>query len=298
MILYLAAIYTNSVALHSNVFRRFTDIEKQARLGVRFILDSYHYIHKQTMVDTIRRDGCKVFLDSGAFSAYTQGVEIDIGRYCDYIQRNGDIISVASVLDGIGDPLKTWKNQAYMESRGVYPLPCFHYGEDERYLEHYINNYPYITIGGMVPVNKQQLRLWLDRIWEKYLTDKAGYPKLKVHGFGLTRMSLMERYPWFSIDSSSWVQSAGNGAIMIPELGVVFISNNSPSAKEEGRHFNTVSRLERNKIQECIERRGFSIERLQQTYLARWTFNMLTFTELTNPNATPKPFINKQEVLF
>lgn len=298
MRLYLAAIYTNSVSLTGNVFRRFTEVEQKARLGVKNILDSYHYIGKQGPVDAIRRDSTKVFLDSGAFSAYTAGVTIDLAEYCEYIKRNADIIEVASVLDAIGDPLATFQNQKAMEARGVRALPCFHYGEDERYLEYYVANYPYITLGGMVPINKEQLRLWLDRIWDKYLTHPDGMPKTKVHGFGLTRVSLMQRYPWYSVDSSSWVQSAGNGGIMIPELGTVFVSNDSPQRKEAGRHLDTLTPVERRVFEDAINKRGFDITRLQQTYLARWSFNMLTFTELDNSGVPPKPFELNQPTFF
>jgi hypothetical protein len=298
VILYLAALYTSGVTLHGQLFRRFSPVEQAARAGVKHLLESYHYVHKQKSVDAMRRDGVKVFLDSGAFSAFTQGVEIDIVGYCDYIKRNQDIILVASVLDGIGDPLKTWQNQEIMQSHGVNPLPCFHYGEDERYLEHYIANYEYITLGGMVPINKQQLQLWLDRIWSRYLTDKDGMPIRKVHGFGLTRVGLMQRYPWYSVDSSSWVQNARTGGIMIPGIGAVFVSHDSPARHEEGRHFNTFPQLEQSRIRHEIERRGFSLERCQETYLARWTFNMLTYGELTDPDAIPKPFISTQVELF
>ncbi len=298
MRLYLAAIYTTGITLHGTTFRQFTDIEKQARLQCKNLLESYHYVHKQQMVDAMRRDGCQVFLDSGAFSAFTQGVEIDLEAYCDYIKRNSDIILVASVLDGIGDPLKTWHNQKRMEAMGVKVLPCFHYGEDERYLEHYIANYDYITLGGMVPINKEQLRLWLDRIWNRYLTDKDGLPIRKIHGFGLTRVSLMERYPWYSIDSSSWVQAGSNGAVMIPKLGTFYISNRSSLVKDEGRHYNTLTKYEQEKIREGIESRGFDLYRIQNTHLARWSFNMLTFCELSDPNAAPKPFKLEQQTFF
>jgi len=298
VILYLAAIYTSGVSLHGQLFRRFSPIEQAARRGVQYYLESYHYVHKQQAVDMMRRDGVKVFLDSGAFSAFTQGVEIDLEAYCDYIKRNSDLVMVASVLDGIGDPLKTYQNQQRIEAQGIKCLPCFHYGEDERYLEHYIANYEYITLGGMVPINKEQLIYWLDRIWEKYLTDSDGVPIRKVHGFGLTRMSLIERYPWFSVDSSSWVQSARTGGIMIPGLGNIFVSNDSPAAKDLGRHFKTMNPHEQQLIRWEVERRQFSLERMQQTYLARWTFNMLTYSELTNPNATPKPFHTGQKVFF
>lgn len=298
MKLYLASVYTSGISRHGTSYRKFTDREKLARDAIPHVLESYHYVHKQSAVDAMRRDGQKVFLDSGAFSAFTQGVEIDLPGYCSYIKRNADLILVASVLDGIGDPLKTYQNQKRMEDLGTRPLPCFHYGEDERYLEYYLQNYEYITLGGMVPIAKPQLRIWLDRIWSKYLTDEHGLPRIKVHGFGLTRVDLMQRYPWYSVDSSSWVQSANNGGIYIPDHGTIFISDDSPQAKDEGRHFNTISPMERQVLLQEIERRGFDPERLRKTYLARWTFNMVTFNEITDPNAPPKPFKLAQELLF
>jgi hypothetical protein len=185
-----------------------------------------------------------------------------------------------------------------MQALGVQPLPCFHYGEDERYLEHYIANYEYITLGGMVPISKEQLRHWLDRIWSRYLTDKDGLPVRKVHGFGLTRLGLLKRYPWYSIDSSSWVQAASTGAIMIPEIGVIMVSHDSPTRKEEGRHIDTIPPMEREIVIRAIEKRGYELARLQEAYLARWTFNMRTYGEMTDPYAKPKPFILEQQTIF
>jgi hypothetical protein len=116
MKLYLAAVYHNSFEIGGAFFSRLDEREKQSRLAVRHTLESFHYVSEQKKVDVMRRDGCKIFLDSGAFSAYTQGVQINLDAYCDYIHRNADIIEVASVLDGIGDPLKTFQNQDSMES--------------------------------------------------------------------------------------------------------------------------------------------------------------------------------------
>lgn len=285
MKLYLAGIYTSNFNLTGNVYNRLTPAEQDARNGVEWFLESYHYIYRQSAVDKIRNDGVKVFLDSGAFSAFTKGVEVDLPGYCRYIQENEDIIekvdgvTCASVLDGIGDPLKTWQNQWAMEQLGVRPLPCFHYGEDERYLEWYIANYEYITLGGMVPISTPQLIHWLDRLWDKYLTDGSGRPRLKVHGFGLTSLPLMKRYPWFSVDSSTWVQWAANGMILVPGVGQVNVSCNSSSRKIEGQHLNTYTPPQREAIIKEIEKLGFDNQRLQDEYVSRWAFNVWAFPE-------------------
>ena len=52
-----------------------------------------------------------LFLDSGAFSAETQGAKIDIQEYIDFIKEHQDVIEVYANLDVIGDPVSTWKNQ-------------------------------------------------------------------------------------------------------------------------------------------------------------------------------------------
>lgn len=287
MKLYLAGIYTANFKIGGSLYNRLTENEKRQRESATNLLESYHYIHRQTFVDSIRADGRKVFLDSGAFSAFTKGVEVDLPKYCDYIKRNKDIIEhvdgtlLASVLDGIGDPLKTWRNQLAMEQLGVRPLPCFHYGEDERYLEWYIANYDYITLGGMVPISTPQLKLWLDRIWEKYLTDGSGRPRIKVHGFGLTTVSLMERYPWYSVDSSAWVQIARvGGMLLIPEARVINVSNQSPQRRVEGQHIDTLTPLQRQAVEQKLAACGVDTERMRETYLSRWCYNIWAFDQL------------------
>jgi len=306
MKLYLAGIYTANFKIGGSLYNRLTENEKRQRESATNLLESYHYIHRQTFVDSIRADGRKVFLDSGAFSAFTKGVEVDLPTYCDYIKRNKDIIEhvdgtlLASVLDGIGDPLKTWQNQLAMEQLGVRPLPCFHYGEDERYLEWYIANYDYITLGGMVPISTPQLKLWLDRIWEKYLTDGSGRPRIKVHGFGLTTVSLMERYPWYSVDSSSWVQIARvGGMLLMPEARVINVSNQSPQRRVEGQHIDTLTPLQRQAVEQKLAACGVDTERMRETYLSRWCYNIWAFDQLGIQHFEEDPkFVPDQLGLF
>lgn len=305
MKLYLAAVYTTNFHRAGQHYARLTPREQAARDNVRHILESYHYIHRQAYVDKINADGVQVFLDSGAYSSFSKGIEVDIRGYCEYIKRHPEIIEVddgvllASVLDAVGDPLKTWQNQQTMEQLGVRPLPCFHYGEDERYLEWYIANYSYITLGGMVPIATPQLVHWLDRIWENYLTDGSGRPRLKVHGFGLTTLMLMERYPWYSVDSSSWVQTAANGGILVPGLGTIQVSTSSPTAKQANRHIDTIPSIQREAVVRRLAEEGFEMERLQREYASRWAYNCHAFTQINNETIKKDwRFINHQPRLF
>ncbi len=306
MKLYLAGIYTANFNIDGSLYNRLTENEKWQRKSATYLLESYHYIHRQRFVDSIRADKRQVFLDSGAFSAYTQGIEVDLPQYVEYVRRNEDIIEkvegtlLASVLDAVGDPLKTWQNQKEMERLGVRPLPCFHYGEDERYLEYYVANYDYITLGGMVPIATPQLKIWLDRIWNRYLTDSAGRPKTRVHGFGLTTVSLMERYPWYSVDSSSWVQTARvGGMLLLPEAKVINVSNQSPMRKVQDQHIDTLSPELKKAVEQKLLSCGVDLERMRETYLARWCYCIWAYDQLGRQHFQKDPIFElEQEELF
>lgn len=295
MHVYCAAVYGNSYCRGQNRYVKLSEHEQALVNAIPNILESYHYVHKQKWVDDMRREGAKVFMDSGAFSAWTLGVTLNIVEYCDYLKRNADIIRVedgafmASVLDGIGDPKQTIINQKHMEYLGVRPLPCFHKGEDERYLQEYMRDYEYITIGGMVGSTVEQLRIWLDRIWDRYLAP-GGKPLLKVHGFGMTSVELMELYPWYSIDSSSWIQSAAFGNVVwpryredtIPHIKAepLKVSGKSPSRQDAGQHITTLSEIERNEMFKLFTTQGFPFERLSDIYESRAAYNLWAFGEL------------------
>lgn len=306
MKLYLAAIYTNGYRAGGNSGRyaKLTANEKKLVDSSTHLLESYHYIHRERFVRAIREDGAKVFLDSGAFSAHTMGIEINLAEYCQYIQRNQDIllrddgVMMASVLDGIGDAQKTYENQMAMERLGVRPLPCFHYGEDPRYLEWYLANYPYVTIGGMVGKSREQLKAWLDPLWEKHMTDGAGRPRAKFHAFGITSIEIMERYPWHSVDSSSWVQKAAFGGILHPVWGHITVSSTSPTRKIEGRHFNTFSKLEQDAILAEIHKMGFDLERLATVYESRAAYNIWAYPYTLNHFEHAQHFENPQPTIF
>ncbi len=283
MNVFMAAVYSNSYMPGMNRYVKLTEHEQNLVRNIPHILESYHYVGKQKAVDAMRDNAAQVFIDSGAFSAYTLGATIDIVEYSEYIKRNMDIIRkedgvvMASVLDGIGDPLLTYRNQLTMEALGAKPLPCFHAGEDERYLEWYVQNYEYITLGGMVGSSTKALCVWLDRMWERYLTDGSGRPRLKVHGFGITAIPIMERYPWWSVDSSSWIQSAAFGSIITPKHGPLSVSEKSPARHDAGQHISNLTTVEQDAVLRMLEEQGFTYERLSTVYESRAAYNLWAF---------------------
>ena len=99
----------------------------------------------------IKKNGdVSLFLDSGAYSAFTQDIEINIDDYIQYIKDNRAHISQYASLDVIGDEQATLDNYKHMKEHDLEPIPTYHYGDKIKYLEYYLSNNDYIALGGLV----------------------------------------------------------------------------------------------------------------------------------------------------
>lgn len=170
-------------------------------------LYSYFYLDKdngkniEPFLEKAIKTQKNIFIDSGGFSAWSKGVSIDIGEYADFLFKYHNQITTYANLDSIGDMKQTMINQKYLESRGLSPLPVFHFGEDYGLLRDLVSNYKYIALGGMVPIarNRVQLFKFLDSCFS-IIQDR-----IKVHGFGMTGVQTLKRYPFYSVDSTTWL---------------------------------------------------------------------------------------------
>lgn len=196
----------------------------RAGLQMRALI-SFHYYAKSDLDRIIPEafpDGTPdLFLDSGGFSAATQGAEIDLQEYAGYIKRFAHHIGTYANLDVIGDPVATLENQKRMEDAGLTPVPVFHIGEDFSYLEQYVEAYPYVALGGMVPHMRYTNRLmpWLIKCF------RIAKGRALLHGFGATSWQIIRRLPWFSVDSSSWGMGFRYGRVnMFDEMAGRFVA--------------------------------------------------------------------------
>lgn len=171
------------------------------------VLLSYHYYRDTDLFELFGKYFAKpwpdVFLDSGAFSAKTQGAEIDIGAYAEWLKHHESLATVYANLDVIGNAEGTARNQRGLERLGLRPLPVFHTGEPWITLEDLCAEYQYIALGGMVGVrDKKALKAWIAKCFS-IAGDRAVF-----HGFGLTAWGLMKAFRWYSVDSTTWAVGA------------------------------------------------------------------------------------------
>jgi len=175
------------------------------------LLDSYLYFKNKDFKEYHDKHNIKdrkIFLDSGAFSAFTLNKKIDIDHYIEYIKKNRQYLHIYACLDVIGDAEGTMKNLRYMESKGVNPLPVFHNGSDFKFLEEIVEKYDHFALGGLVPLARDRVRMDAHlnkcfRIITKKFKETGKMPK--VHGFGINSFRLWMKYPFHSTDATSWL---------------------------------------------------------------------------------------------
>lgn len=267
--LYLAGAWdenkrTLDEVLPSNVLFSYENLQVRSAKD----LDKYHTF------------GSKLFIDSGAYSMWTRGIEIDVDEYINWLNERADYLDLFGQVDAIPGTKeggatyqevreaaqKTWDNYLYMRSRLKKPeglLYTFHVGEPKEFLEQALewtdengNHIPYIALGGMVGKTSLVRKNFLDMCFT--IIKNSSNPDVKVHAFGMTSKDLLAKFPITSADSTSWIMTAANGGIMT-DVGTVIVSENKSNLPE---HFSHLPEDLREEFDKEIKEFGFSLEEL------------------------------------
>jgi hypothetical protein len=188
------------------------DVSDAFASGARHFMISFYYWRKhKTVLRLLRQLGAHIMLDSGAFSSWKGGESINLADYIAYIKRNQ--IGKYVVLDEVGDPEATDYNLSAMEREGLFPIPVFHIGTPYAKLDEYAANYRYIALGGTVGKSRSVRDSFFSEVF-------ARHPELYYHGLGMTVPELMRKYPWMSVDSTTW-QTGKKNARQVTDDGQV-----------------------------------------------------------------------------
>lgn len=232
-----------------------------------------------------------LMLDSGAYSAFSMGLKIDLNEYAAFILKHPKAFDVVASLDVIppmaagGGGVSTaaqekaaqegWENwlelTKLLKPAGIKPIHTFHKGENVKWLKKLVDNCEYLGLGGIRFGTADNRVKWLDEIMP-YLTDDKGRPLRKFHGFAATSVELMTCYPWYSVDSTSWLLAGRYGDCIIPLNGNVLnplhvtFSKKSPSITKYGKAFNSYSPLERKAIAAHLATKEIVPRMLEENY--------------------------------
>lgn len=221
----------------------------------------------------------KLFIDCGAYTAFTQGITIDIEDYIKYINDIVQYIDIFASLDIInsdkdekGNDEKTYQNYLYIKDKILDKhklLPTYHQGDDIKYLYKYLSDrdIDYIALGGLVGSDKKSLTGFFQKCYEVIMEVR---PDIKVHAFGMTSKPLLKSYPFTSADSTAWIMTCANGGIMSP-WGVINISKNQSNLP---KNYANLSKEEQSLIEKYVEDFGYTVQQCQEDYKIRSVVNI------------------------
>lgn len=191
----------------------------------------------------------KHFLDSGAFSQKTKAkafhkkyggdrwayyetdeFHIYMEKYTAFVKQYKAGIDIYANVDVIGNEELTWRNQQWLEKKGLHPIPVVHYPrrekeerqksiDDLKWLRHYLNlGYDLIGIGGLAARTglNSGCNEWLRRCFDLICDNPERLPTVKIHGFGVTDYKRLITFPWYSVDSTTWLKRGVFGEILVP----------------------------------------------------------------------------------
>ena len=233
------------------------------------------------------------FVDSGAFSAWTKNIVIDVDKYIRWINDNTDFVDLFGQLDvipgnrnnsGSQENIKvsaeqTWLNYLYMRNRVNCPqklLYTFHVGEPKEFLKQALDwkdesgNYiPYIALGGLVGKSTEIRRNFLNMCFN--IIKKSPNPNVKVHTFGMTEKRLLEEFPITSADSTSWIMVGATGGILT-DVGIVYVTD---KRKYEPNYYQRLFSGDFEKFNSWLAEFGFTVDELLSSRDNRIVYNGL-----------------------
>ena len=169
------------------------------------ILVSYSYWN-DGIAKSIDPKRTRLLIDSGAFTAWKQGKEINLNDYCAFLKDLPVKPWRVFSLDVVGDAEKTMKNYLTMKDKGFDPVPIFTRGANVKDFLKYSETSDIVGIGGIANTPKA-----LNFI--EWLSEQASIKN--THWLGVTTPRMLVRHKPFSADSSWWNNSGRYGEIVL-----------------------------------------------------------------------------------
>lgn len=189
-------------------------------IGCFFLDSGAHSLYNQALYD-IDADGKRVvvplhrryeFFESDSFWEY-------VDKYCEFVKEHQHAIDYYANVDVIHNPDLSWKVLKYIEKQHkLNPVPVIHMGTSVDVLKKHIDaGYDYIGLGGVALEGTRTSYIdWADEMFQFICDTPDKTPRVKVHGFAMTAYASLVRYPWWSVDSTSWAKAGGFGMVYFP----------------------------------------------------------------------------------
>lgn len=180
-----------------------------------YLLESFEYL---TDANIGIYKNHNFLLDSGAFTHMNKksknGINWNeyIKKYANFINKHNvelffeldiDVIIGLKEVERLREKLENLTNKKC--------IPVWHKSRGKDYWLKMVKEYDYVAIGGIVTreIKPSEYRFFT------WLLNEAKKENCKVHGLGFTRVSVLHIYPFYSIDSTTWIGGQKFGKMQI-----------------------------------------------------------------------------------
>lgn len=253
--------------MHLFLAATMSEHERRVINGVEYpnMLVAFPYAKKAMPQFTYRPE--KLMLDSGAFTAWTTGKEVDIHAYaewCHHEQAQGgnvravnlDVIPgemgrTSTATERAAGMKQSLKNADFLRSQGIEVVEVFHQDEPSAFLTELLDRLPLNGVLGISPRNDVPVSAKMD--WQRktlaFIINAVGGPHNmpRTHGLAVTSRRMLETFPYYSVDSSTWMSAFRYGSY-INENGTMSKSTSVFPASPNSSHTNALDTLTRKSI--------------------------------------------------
>ena len=164
--------------------------------------------------------GQNFMMDSGAFSAWNSGKEVDREEYLKFCQTlpedvykiNLDVIPKTGA--GPQEIEKaceaSFTNYLYLKKHLKNVLPVHHYGDKVEWLNRMCEETDYICVSPANDTHESIKKKYLD-----FVFSQIDHTQTKTHALGYTSRTGIRKYPFFSVDSISYKTTQMRGRVVM-----------------------------------------------------------------------------------
>lgn len=198
---------------HKHILLSFANIPKWVKTKTGGLEE---FLSREELLD----DDMKVFLDSGAYSVWNAGKQVNLDEYIAFLLENEYLLDVYVALDEIRGSVKAnIDNYRLMTGAGLSPLYVWHLHEDWNLLDSLLRDFrEEIMQGGIgaggAPHTEYRIRApYISELIHRVETSVS----TRIHLFGTTAEWFLKRYSSiYSADSTSWHFDGMNRRINTP----------------------------------------------------------------------------------
>lgn len=169
--------------------------------------------HSKTDHHELKRNlppGSLMWIDSGAFTAYTSGKTFEVSEYADHLEASRGAWDYAFTLDVIGDHRESMRQTEDLLSRGYPVTPIYTFGTPLKEFRALCRDFGYVGVGGIVPFTASRGKILKYLRTLTHIADEHG---TAVHALGVASRRVITQSGVWSGDSSALEQSKAFGAI-------------------------------------------------------------------------------------